>query len=134
MNSTANRDWYLDGGELGGYGAARPVRPLKERGLRMSVRPAAAPSSPSLAEMERMVGQAGLTLNAGQMADLVLAWRQMVGLLARIPRKRPLLDDQAYVFRVPPPGAPVAAPPATRLATRPPAKPARASASKGRPA
>lgn len=69
----------------------------------MSVRPAAAPSLPTPAEMERMVAQAGLTLNAGQMADLALAWRQIVGLVARIPRGRPLLDDQAYVFRVPPP-------------------------------
>lgn len=104
----------------------------------MSVRPAAAPSSPSLAEMERMVAQAGLTLNAGQMADLVLAWRQMVGLLARIPRKRPLLDDQAYVFRVPPPVAPVAtrntAQTGARPATRSPAKSTRSAAPKGRPA
>lgn len=69
----------------------------------MSVRPAAAPALPSPAEMERMVAQAGLTLNAGQMADLALAWRQIVGLVARIPRGRPLLDDQAYVFRVAPP-------------------------------
>lgn len=67
---------------------------------------------PLPAEMERMVAQAGLTLNAGQMADLALAWRQIVGLMARIPRDRKLLDDQAYVFKVPPPGSVPA--PATR--------------------
>lgn len=65
-----------------------------------------------------MVAQAGLTLNAGQMADLALAWRQIVGLVARIPRNRPLLDDQAYVFRVPPP-APLAAVPARKAALKP---------------
>jgi len=53
--------------------------------------------------MAQLVAQAGLTLNAGQMADLALAWRQIIGLIARIPRERPLLDDQAYVFRLPPP-------------------------------
>lgn len=79
----------------------------------MSVRPAAAPNLTSPADMERMVAQAGLTLNAGQMADLALAWRQIVGLLARIPRARPLADDQAYAFRLPPPTLkPTAAKPA----------------------
>ena len=77
----------------------------------MSARPVAAPTLPSLAEMERMVAQAGLTLNAGQMADLALGWRQIVGLLARIPRDRALLDDQAFVFRLSPP-APASAKPA----------------------
>ncbi len=64
----------------------------------------AAPPPPiSPAEMQVLVSRAGLTLNPGQMADLVLAWRQMVGLLGLIPRDRPLLDDQAFVFRLPPP-------------------------------
>ena len=64
----------------------------------------AAPTPPiSPAEMQVLVSRAGLTLNPGQMADLVLAWRQMVGLLGLIPRDRPLLDDQAFVFRLPPP-------------------------------
>ena len=58
------------------------------------------PLSP--AEMQVLVSRAGLTLNPGQMADLVLAWRQMVGLLGLIPRDRPLADDQAFVFRLPP--------------------------------
>jgi hypothetical protein len=55
------------------------------------------------AEMQAMVARAGLTLNPGQMADLVLAWRQLAGLIAAIPRGRPLVDDQAYVFRLPAP-------------------------------
>ncbi len=67
--------------------------------------------------MDRLVAQAGLSLNAGQMADLALGWRQMAGLIARIPRERDLADDQAYVFRLPPPGAPAAdMPPARRKA------------------
>ena len=61
-------------------------------------------------EMQVLIARAGLTLNPGQVADLVLAWRQIVGLLGLIPRDRPLLDDQAFVFRLPPPAAPVAAP------------------------
>ena len=66
----------------------------------------AAPTPPlSLAEMQVLVARAGLTLNPGQMADLVLAWRQMVGLLSLIRRDRPMADDQAFVFRVPPPAA-----------------------------
>jgi len=57
------------------------------------------------AEMQAMVARAGLTLNPGQMADLVLAWRQLAGLIAAIPHDRPLADDQAYVFRLPAPAA-----------------------------
>ncbi len=71
----------------------------------MSVRPAAASNLPTPADMERLVAQAGLSLNAGQMADLALGWRQIAGLIARIPRDRPLRDDLACVFRLPPPTA-----------------------------
>jgi hypothetical protein len=56
-------------------------------------------------EMQVLVARTGLSLNPGQMADLVLAWRQVVGLLGLIPRDRPLADDQALVFRLPPPAA-----------------------------
>jgi len=77
---------------------------------------------PTPTEMAQRAAQAGLTLNAGQMADLALAWRQLVGLIARIPRDRPLLDDQAYVFRLPPPSAQAEAP-ARKAAARVPAKP-----------
>lgn len=65
-----------------------------------STAPPLPPVSP--AEMQTLVSRAGLSLNPGQMADLVLAWRQMAGLLALIPRDRPMTDDQAYVFRLPP--------------------------------
>jgi hypothetical protein len=54
--------------------------------------------------MQAMVGRAGLTLNPGQMADLVLAWRQLAGLIAAIPHDRPLADDAAFAFRLSPPG------------------------------
>ena len=40
----------------------------------------------------------GLVLNPGQMADLVLAWRQVAGLIAAIPQGRPLADDAALEF------------------------------------
>jgi hypothetical protein len=49
-------------------------------------------------------------LNPGQVADLVLAWRQVAGLIESIPHDRPLADDMALTFRLPPPaGVPVTA-------------------------
>lgn len=66
-----------------------------------STTPQTPPVSP--AEMQVLVSRAGLSLNPGQMADLVLAWRQLAGLLALIRRDRPMADDQAFVFRLPPP-------------------------------
>jgi hypothetical protein len=84
----------------------------------------AAPTPPlSPAEMQVLIARAGLTLNPGQVADLVLAWRQIVGLLSLIPLDRPLLDDQAFVFRLPPPAAstqPAAAPSGRATAPRTP--------------
>jgi len=86
--------------------------------------------------MQVLVARAGLTLNPGQMADLVLAWRQVVALLGIIPRDRPLLDDQAFVFRLPPPGGalqPLATsvtPPAARPVAQAVAKPKAAPATK----
>jgi hypothetical protein len=76
----------------------------------------------SPAEMQVLVSRAGLVLNPGQMADLVLAWRQVARLLALIPRERALADDQACVFRLPPPVAkPDSGPrPAGRSAKPPP--------------
>jgi hypothetical protein len=59
----------------------------------------------SPAEMQVLVSRVGLMLNPGQMADLVLAWRQVARLLALIPRDRALVDDQACVFRLPLPAA-----------------------------
>lgn len=55
------------------------------------------------AEMEFLVARAGLSLNPGQMADLVLIWRQMAALISSVPRERPLADDAALAFRLPPP-------------------------------
>ncbi len=55
--------------------------------------------------MQTLLAQTGLSLNPGQMADLVLAWRQVAGLIVGIPRDRPLADDQAFVFRLAPPRA-----------------------------
>jgi hypothetical protein len=67
---------------------------------------AAPPASPvhtiSPAEMQILISRAGLVLNPGQMADLVLAWRQVAGLIAAIPQGRPLADDLAFSFRLPP--------------------------------
>lgn len=60
----------------------------------------------SPAEMQILISRAGLALNPGQMADLVLAWRQVAGLIASIPRDRPLVDDMALVFRPNPPAEP----------------------------
>jgi hypothetical protein len=53
--------------------------------------------------MQILLARAGLTLNPGQMADLVLAWRQVAGLLGLISSDRRMADDQAFVFRLPGP-------------------------------
>ena len=62
--------------------------------------------------MQLLLSRAGLVLNPGQVADLVLAWRQVAGLIATMPHDRPLADDMALVFRLPPPTA--AAPPTAK--------------------
>src|SRR3954463_9845756 len=59
------------------------------------------PISPG--EMQLLLSRAGLVLNPGQVADLVLAWRQVAGLIASLPHDRPLADDMALTFRLPPP-------------------------------
>jgi hypothetical protein len=94
-----------------------------------STAPPLPPVSP--AEMQTLVSRAGLSLNPGQMADLVLAWRQVAGLLALIPRDRPMTDDQAYVFRLSPPAATVGVSPASKPAAKAP--PARKAATKPAP-
>ncbi len=72
--------------------------------------PTVAPISPG--EMQLLLSRAGLVLNPGQVADLVLAWRQVAGLIGLLPRDRPLADDMAVAFRLPPPaGTNAAAPP-----------------------
>jgi hypothetical protein len=74
--------------------------------------PGTTPPPPTAQEMELLVARTGLTLNPGQMADLVLAWRQLAGLIAGIPRSTDFADDQAFAFRLPSPAAatPKAAP------------------------
>ena len=63
-----------------------------------------------------MISRAGLVLNPGQVADLVLAWRQVAQLSASISRDRPLVDDFAIAFRLPSPQ------PKKRAAAKPPPK------------
>jgi hypothetical protein len=85
------------------------------------------------AEMQILVSRTGLVLNPGQVADLVLAWRQVAGLIAMLPRNRPLTDDMALAFRLPPAplARPVDDPPAQARSGRPaPAKPQPKSAAK----
>ena len=60
--------------------------------------------------MQLLLSRAGLVLNPGQVADLVLAWRQVAGLIASLPHDRPLADDMALAFRLPPPASSAAAP------------------------
>jgi hypothetical protein len=87
----------------------------------MPVTPALSVPPISPGEMQLLLSRAGLVLNPGQVADLVLAWRQVAGLIASIPHDRPLADDTAYAFHLPlPAGAPAAAP--ARAATPPKAR------------
>ena len=72
----------------------------------MATAPPAPVPTVSPAEIQILISRAGLVLNPGQVADLVLAWRQVAGLIATIPRDRPLVDDMALTFRLPPPEAP----------------------------
>jgi hypothetical protein len=85
----------------------------------MTLRPIHALPSVSPAEMEFLVTRTGLTLNAGQLADLVLAWRQLSALIATIPRETKPADDCAFAFRLPPPAAVRATKPAGLRRTAP---------------
>jgi hypothetical protein len=83
------------------------------------------PASPAMSvppispgEMQLLLSRAGLVLNPGQVADLVLAWRQVAGLIASIPHDRPLADDMAYSFHLAPPVGPVATSPSSAAAKR----------------
>jgi hypothetical protein len=71
----------------------------------MAMLPASATPTISPAEMQILVSRAGLVLNPGQVADLVLAWRQIAGLIAGLPADRPMADDMAFGFRLAPPAA-----------------------------
>src|SRR3954451_19307150 len=94
----------------------------------MPAPPAMSVPAISPGEMQLLLSRAGLVLNPGQIADLVLAWRQVAGLIASIPHDRPLSDDMALAFRLPPPAgatssAPAKAPPRAKRAA-PKARPA----------
>jgi hypothetical protein len=93
----------------------------------MAAQPASTVPTISPAEMQILISRAGLVLNPGQMADLVLAWRQVAGLIASIPQERKLADDMALTFRLPSPKAAITA---ARAATKAPAKEAPHAASK----
>jgi hypothetical protein len=82
--------------------------------------------------MQLLLSRAGLVLNPGQVADLVLAWRQVAGLIASIPRERPLADDMALTFRLPAP--PTGTPLVTRRPAPLPAKPKAKAKTKARAA
>jgi hypothetical protein len=88
----------------------------------MAAPPQRSAPTPTPAEMQALLAPTGLTLNSGQMADLVLAWRQVAVLIAAIPRDRPLADDFAYVFRVPPPPPAVVRPVAKKAPARRPVR------------
>ena len=92
----------------------------------MSVSPAQSATTISPGEMQLLLSRTGLMLNPGQIADLVLAWRQVAALVASIPHDRPLADDMALVFRLPPAAA---VPAAANVARKPggPTKPRRAT-------
>ena len=82
--------------------------------------------------MQLLVSRAGLALNPGQVADLVLAWRQVASLIAGLPHDRPLQDDFAYAFRLTPPSE--SPPPRVKPAPPPkPAAPAKAAPPKAAP-
>jgi len=85
---------------------------------------ASAMSVPTISpgEMQLLLSRAGLVLNPGQVADLVLAWRQVAGLIAAIPHDRPFADDMALAFRLAPPAsaAPAAQPRPKAKAKAPP--------------
>jgi len=98
----------------------------------MTVRPTYAALPLTLAEMELLVSRAGLDLNPGQMADLVLAWRQLSELIGRLPRDRPLLGACSFTSVPSPPPAEPRAGVLTpkRAPVKPDGKPGRKSARK----
>ena len=93
----------------------------------MAAVPAMSVQTISPGEMQLLLSRAGLILNPGQVADLVLAWRQVEVLIASIRQDRPLADDMAVAFRLPPPSTSVSPPvvparPATKAKAKSPAQ------------
>jgi hypothetical protein len=89
----------------------------------------AAPPAVTRDEVDVLVRRAGLTLNAGQKADLAISYQHLVALAARIPRARPIWDEPCFTFAVAAPAPPPAPPPVSRVA-KPSAKAAAKPASR----
>lgn len=85
-------------------------------------------------EMQLLLSRAGLVLNPGQVADLVLAWRQVAGLIATISHDRPLADDMALAFRLTPPASTGGSAPRARPAAKPKPKAKAKAKAKGKAA
>jgi nucleoid-associated protein YgaU len=95
------------------------------------------PPSVTRDEVDLLIRRAGLTLNAGQKADLAVSFQHLVTLASKLPRSRPFADEPAFVFHPPLP-APGAAPTGqaepARKSPAVPARPARAGKPAARPA
>ncbi|WP_291295866.1 hypothetical protein [Elioraea sp.] len=79
--------------------------------------PSPPPPSVTRDEIDLLIRRAGLTLNAGQKADLAVSFQHLVTLAAKLPRARSLFDEPAFVFH---PSMPARAAPAAEAA-KPPA-------------
>ncbi|WP_337877406.1 hypothetical protein [Elioraea sp.] len=99
-------------------GAARPTATAAP-----APAPAAAPPAVTRDEVDILVRRAGLSLNAGQKADLAVSYQQIVALTSRIPRDRPIWDEPCFTVR--PAAPPAAAEPAAATRPRPAAKAAK---------
>ena len=98
--------------------------PSEPRASEAPQRGAARPAPPGVTrdEIDLLIRRAGLTLNAGQKADLAVAFQHLVTLAARLPRARPFTDEPAFVFHPAIPGPQAEADP--RAAKPAAAKPA----------
>jgi len=98
--------------------------PSEPRASEAPQREAARPAPPGVTrdEIDLLIRRAGLTLNAGQKADLAVAFQHLVTLAARLPRARPFTDEPAFVFHPAIPGPQAEADP--RAAKPAAAKPA----------
>jgi hypothetical protein len=124
---------------------ARPA-PSEPRASEAPLPDPARPPPPSVTrdEIDLLIRRAGLTLNAGQKADLAVAFQHLVTLAAKLPRARRFADEPAFVFHpaVPGPEAepsaraakPAARKPAAKAKPKPPAAAAPTPKAKARPA
>lgn len=97
----------------------------------------AAPPAVTRDEVDILIRRAGLSLNAGQKADLAVSYQLIVALTGRIPRARPIWDEPCFTALPPTPPAPAAASPKPApkgRAAKPAAKTAARPAARGKPA